>query len=284
MRLSAPIALISLAAAFAPLMQQESPDGADTGSEMGLWTDSDGSSVTIGEGTHHADHSGSGTSGSAPEPQDSSGGVPGGSAPAEGGDGLGGNPREIVDVLVPCPGVGECTDTDPAVDAITLRDLVNFSPTEATIRMEPDGWMVAGRPANFIAETAAGATATGSTAEQTVGTLLGRPIAVRFTPVSYNWSWGDGSADTVTTPGRTWEDLGLPRFSETATSHVFTERGTVTVSLSVSYVVDYALSRGAWTRVSGTVATAATVDAYVGTAKTVLVDGTCVEYPGDPGC
>jgi hypothetical protein len=150
--------------------------------------------------------------------------------------------------------------------------------------MEPDGWMLVGLPANFLAGTGTEGIEDDGLAEVASGTLLGRPISVRFTPVSYTWSWGDGSSDTVATTGRTWEDLGLRRFSETATSHVYRERGAVAVTLDVAYAVEYSFDGSAWTGVTGTVSTAAAIDAYVGTAKTVLVDGNCTDHPDDPGC
>jgi hypothetical protein len=213
--------------------------------------------------------------------RDTTDATPGASEPSGGDDGLGGNPRQIIDVLDGCPVAGECADAEaPAPDAVTLSDLASFSPSAAVIRMEPSGWMLTGLPANFIADTEAGRAAF----EETVGTLLGGPISVRFTPTAYTWSWGDGSSDTVATAGRTWEELGVPRFSETATSHVYGERGTVTVSLQITHRVEYSLGGAPWTSVVGTVATSAAIDAYVGTARTVLVDGDCTEHPDDPGC
>jgi hypothetical protein len=161
-----------------------------------------------------------------------------------------------------------------------VSDLASFSPRTAVIRMEPSGWMLTGLPANFIADTVAGRAAP----EETIGVLLGRPISLRFTPTSYTWSWGDGSSDTVTTAGRTWEELGVPRFTETDTSHVYDERGTVTVSLEIAHRVEYSVDGAPWTTVVGTVATAATVEAYVGTARTVLVDGDCIDHLDGAGC
>jgi hypothetical protein len=141
--------------------------------------------------------------------------------------------------------------------------------------MEPDGWMIRGLPANFIAEA-------GTNSHE--GTLFNSPVAVRFTPTSYNWDWGDGSTDVFAVPGATWKDLDLPRFSETATSHVFVERGDTTVTLAVDYSVDVSLQGGSWITIDGTVAAATTLEARVLTGRTVLVDGDCAEDPRGPGC
>ncbi|RUQ86905.1 hypothetical protein ELQ93_08145 [Labedella gwakjiensis] len=198
--------------------------------------------------------------------------MPGSSSPSPDGSGLGGNPRRIIDDLDPCP---ECAVEQGPAAPLTLQDLASFAPSASAIRMEPDGWMLRGLPANFIADAT----------EQTVGgSLLGRPIDVRFAPASYTWTWGDGHADTFSQSGRTWSDLGLPRFSETATSHTYTERGTVTVGLSVAHSVAYRLGDGEWVTVDGTVAATVDLDAYVGTARTVLVPADCVADPSADGC
>lgn len=235
---------------------------------------SGGDALDVGASdTKRASPPGVDSSGGGATDTDPGGVAPGTSSPSTDGSGLGGNPRRIVDDLDPCP---ECeSDAAPSTTPLTLRDLVSFSPTVPSIRMEPDGWMLRGLPANFIADTS----------QQTVnGTLLGRPIDVRFAPSSFTWTWGDGQTDTVDEAGRTWEDLGLERFSKTATSHTYAERGTVTVSLRVSYGVSYRFDGGAWQTVEGTVAASAALDAYVGSAQTVLVPDDCRSAPGADGC
>ena len=88
----------------------------------------------------------------------------------------------------------------------------------------------------------------------------------------------------MTEPGRTWEQLGVPRFTETATSHIYRDRGTVTVSLSVASSASYRFDGGDWRTVDGSVTTTTSLDAYVGTARTVLVPGDCVHRPHADGC
>jgi hypothetical protein len=183
------------------------------------------------------------------------------------------DPRTIRDTLGVC--LAGCGSDAPPEPVVTLSDLASFSPTTPTIRMEPDGWMLTGLPANFIADT---------TINTHDGVLLGHDVTVRFTPTTYTWAWGDGTTDTFTTPGRTWEDLGVDDFTATDTSHTYTDRGTVTVSLTVGYTVAYALTGGTWHTVDGTVTATHTLDAYVGTADTVIVDGDCHTDPTAPGC
>jgi hypothetical protein len=280
--------LVLVASLALPLTQVVAADGRDdTGSEMGMPVggSANGSSVDISGSERSSGGGGSGAGDGAPtdsgqgstdsgQGSGGSGISPGTSAPSTDGSGLGGNPRRIITDLDPCP---DCSEDDPPADApaITLSDLASFSPSRPTFRMEPNGWMLRGLPANFIADPRD---------ETTSGTLLGRPIDVRFMPVSYTWTWGDGTADTVTEPGRTWEELRLPRFSETPTSHVYTERGTVTVGLDVAYAVAFRFGGGDWVTVDGSVSAQTTLNAYVGSAQTVLVPGDCRADPVAIGC
>jgi hypothetical protein len=141
--------------------------------------------------------------------------------------------------------------------------------------MEPSGWIVRGLPANFVANVSP---------NEHQGELLDRPVVVRFEPVNYSWNWGDGTSDTFDKPGQRWEDLGVERFTSTATSHEYSDRGPVTVSVEVGYAVEYSFGDGSWTAVSGSVSATATLAATVVSAKTVLVDGDCAEDPSGPGC
>ncbi|RUQ97503.1 hypothetical protein [Labedella endophytica] len=199
-----------------------------------------------------------------------------GSDGATRGDGGSADPRDIQDSLR-CGETSLCRDTYGAspVPTITLADLASFSPTAPTIRTEPDGWALRGLPINAIADTAV---------NSHDGTLLDHPVTVRFTPHTYRWDWGDGTTTSTTTAGSTWEDVDLPRFSETATSHVYIERGTVTVTLHVDYSVEYQLDGDAWTSVTGTVNATSTDRIYVGTATTVIVPDDCNADPLGIGC
>ncbi|PSL39690.1 hypothetical protein CLV49_3335 [Labedella gwakjiensis] len=201
---------------------------------------------------------------------------PGGSGvspnPDTSSPGTGVDPTQITDTLGTCRS-DRCGDT--GTRSITLTDLASFTPTTPAIHMEPDGWALRGRPANAIAET---------TTNTHDGTLLGHAVTVRFTPTAYRWDWGDGSQNVFSTPGATWENLGVPRFSETDTSHTYSDRGTVEVSLAVDYSVAFRFGDGEWITVEGTVSSANTVDVYVGTAKTVNVPDDCDADPTAPGC
>lgn len=159
---------------------------------------------------------------------------------------------------------------------VRISDLVNFIPEQPTAVMEPEGWAVVGLPVNLVAEAS---THTRS------GMLLGYEAEVRFTPVRFQWDYGDGTRATTATGGAAWKALDLPEFSETATSHVFRTRGTWTVNVAVEYAADYRFADEPWQRIGGTLAVSSTpLTAVSLDARTVLVGGDCVGNPGGPGC
>ncbi len=142
--------------------------------------------------------------------------------------------------------------------------------------MEPDGWTVAGLDTNFYAIT---------DPHVVNGTLLGRPADVRFTPVAFHWTYGDGTGATKPTKGGTWAALGTEEFDPTPTSHVYEQLGDYTITLSITFAAEYRFAGGAWRPVVGTITLPAN-DLYlrVGTAQTVLVEHDCIQNPGGPGC
>lgn len=164
---------------------------------------------------------------------------------------------------------------DPTL-IVRVSDLVNFRSTAPAQVMEPSGWAVTGLPINFYAVASANVKS---------GMLLGYPADVRFTPVSYHWDYGDGTATTLRSGGASWAARGLAEFSATPTSHVFTSRGVIAVTLSVEYAAEYRFASQTWRSVQGTLALSADpLIAVAGDAKTVLVGQDCSRNPTGPGC
>ena len=198
---------------------------------------------------------------------DSSGdpGVPGTGTPSCGPD--------SVD-LRPC-GRSTPTDDDSGIPAVTIADLARFAPTGAPLAAEPENVGVAGLPANFLAT---------ASVQSVTGELFGRPITVRFTPVGYDFSFGDGRTATATTGGRSWADLGQAQFTPTATSHVYADRGTYSASVDVRYSAEVDFGTG-WIPIDGEVtATGAAQEIRIFSAHTALVAYTCTQRPDSPGC
>jgi hypothetical protein len=147
---------------------------------------------------------------------------------------------------------------------ITMADIASFRPAPPTISGEPDGWAIAGLPANFVAD---------APQEVVVGELLGQPAEVRFTPLSFGWSYGDGATRSTASAGETWTSSGAEAFSPTPTSHVYEDRGTVEALLTVTYRAEYRFLGPDWIPVLGTLDIASPgAQIRVVIASTMLVD------------
>lgn len=163
----------------------------------------------------------------------------------------------------------------PSLPTVTIADLAQFAPPPVAATAEPGDVAIVGMPANFVS----------AASTQTVsGTLFGVAITVRFTPVAYDYTYGDGTATTRDAPGRTWAELGQAQFTTTPTSHVYRERGTYRADVDVRYAAEVDLGTG-WLPVAGELRTDGPGrDIRVLEARTALVAHTCAENPGAPGC
>lgn len=215
----------------------------------------------------------------------SSGGHAAGEDPSSQGQG-GHVPRIIYDEFVPdvtCDSSDEaCFRKDPAAEpadagfpAVTLADLASFRPATPEFAGEPAGFGVVRMPTNFVAA---------ASAQDIPGVLLGYPVTVRFTPVAYVFSYGDGQSLRTATGGVAWAASGSPQFTPTDTSHAYQERGVYLSSVATEYSAAVDFGAG-WRAVDGVV-TARTGDypVQVVEARTALVERTCAEDPRGPGC
>lgn len=199
-----------------------------------------------------------------------------GGSPGDAGNNSGGNPDTTRDDFTRCFLEEVDCEDDPGTPPITIQDIARFRPTPGTQKMQPDGWTIAGLHTNFYAQTST---------HVVNGQLLGRPAAVRFTPISYSWAYGDGETATKSTKGDTWKRLGIPEFERTPTSHVYDEVGEYTITLRITFAAEYRFGSSGWRPVVGTITLPAN-DLHIraGTAKTVLVDEHCLANPSGPGC
>lgn len=173
-----------------------------------------------------------------------------------------------------CYGVGPGKSVP--VQPVTLADIVAFRPDAGVDRMEPDGWMIVGLDTNFYAS---------SDIQVRSGTLLGQPASVRFTPVAWYWTYGDGTGRSSSTPGATWAALGVGEFDPTSTSHVYRAPGRYVIELSIDFAAEYRFATGAWVDIPGVLNVPANpLTAVAGYAKTVLVERDCTLDPTGPGC
>jgi hypothetical protein len=181
----------------------------------------------------------------------------------------------------PCgDGLHGAPDTSPRDDytitVITLSDIARFRPAPGIQRMEPNGWVIVGLPANIysIVDT-----------QIVPGELLGQPADVRFTPISWQWNYGDGESAALTTKGGTWTALRLHEFDTTPTSHTYQQAGNYTIRLNIAYRAEYRIAGAPFTPITGTLTLPANeLHITASGAKTVLVDRDCTAAPRGPGC
>lgn len=127
------------------------------------------------------------------------------------------------------------TPTPPS----SLSDVAQFAPGDASFVQEPAGWSLPLLPMNMFS--------TAQTITES-GDLLGWPIEVRFTPVSYRWSMGDGATRVSSTPGSSW---GSRQFSTTATSHAYELSGDYLLRHWVTYEASYRFDGGSFVSLPG---------------------------------
>lgn len=168
---------------------------------------------------------------------------------------------------------GRCVGSSPSKNVDkpeSVNDLESFRPVRPGQRSEPSGWTIAGLPTNFV---------TTARTHIVSGTLAGYPADVRFIPIGYRRTFGDGAHQSMKSKGARWAQP----WSATRTSHVYAAPGSFTVGVTVTYRAEYRYGSGAWTRLGGAVTrTAPELALRAFGADTVLVARTCVA--GAIGC
>jgi hypothetical protein len=199
-------------------------------------------------------------------------------APSSPPDGDGFVTDPIATTPVPGPGDPGFVFRDPfgVINPVTMSDLRRFHPKAGGDHMQPAGWAVVGLSTNFYS----------TVGEQVLrGRLLKHHVVVRFTPVGWRWSYGDGTSRLLSMPGSTWESQRVLEFDPTPTSHIYTARGDFTIRLGIEFTAEYRFANGDWTPVTGILTVPAKPLAItVGDATTVLVGEDCSANPAGPGC
>jgi hypothetical protein len=124
--------------------------------------------------------------------------------------------------------------------ALVLQEMRRLPIRPTTVTVEPVPTTLVNFATAFAAET--------QTQTFTV-TLLGQPVAVRVTPISYVYDFGDGTSLGPT------EDHGA-RYPSPTVTHLYLTPGAVDASVSVTYRGEFSVGGGQWIPVPGT----ATVD------------------------
>lgn len=159
---------------------------------------------------------------------------------------------------------------------VSLDDVRHLLGSAGVAGMEPNGWAVVGTNTNFFSSA--------SVLTRTTR-LLDEKASVRFTPIAWHWSYGDGTAATLGSAGASWKAQNIEEFDRTPTSHVFRQRGTFTVTLQVEFSAEYKFADSGWILIDGTLTLPSNPLAVsAGDATTVLVGRDCTQTPAGPGC
>jgi hypothetical protein len=262
---------LALLVSIAPVPTAASGDCYSNSTWTGVCTSNSGSQVDLSAGgTVPGNGSAANPGGGAPPAGGGTGTAPGAAqpdsvAPAEDAE------EEDCGPLNRCGGY-----TVVMIPDVTVDDLASFRPDRPTLSGEPAGFGVVGMPTNLVA----------TASEQVLtGTLLDWDVTVRFTPAGYVFDHGDGTSARHSTGGSTWAASGAAQFTPTETSHVYRARGTYDVGVTVQYAAAVDFGDGRWRDVPGFVtATTGGYGVRVVEVRTALVDETCAEDPGGPGC
>ena len=137
---------------------------------------------------------------------------------------------------------------DPRTITITTREAATLIAQGSGITRQPPGPKVIISKA-FIVYT-------NPAVRYQTTTILGAPIEVEFTPVSYTWGWGDGTTTTTTDPG-------APYPHQTVT-HYYQHTATgVTTTLTTTWTTRFRpAGESQWRPIEGTITTTETSTPY----------------------
>ena len=177
---------------------------------------------------------------------------------------------ETEDLGIRCamPGTPESEEAPPVVITVTREDFARL-PVEP---LEPhagpaEGWL----PVNMVNVLYT------EPDDQLLSTeLLGTPVAIRATPVSYHWDLGDGNTITTTDPGE-------PYPSEVV-SATYTQEGWYDITLTTTFSGQFSVDGGEWQDIDGTIeVTSDPVPIYSKSLESRLVNGDVpVDEDADP--
>ena len=138
--------------------------------------------------------------------------------------------------------------TQPRTITITTRQAATLIASGSGITRQPPGPKVVISKA-FIVYT-------NPTVRYQTTTILGTPIEVEFTPISYTWGWGDGTTTTTTDPG-------APYPNQTVTHYYQHTATAVTTTLTTTWTTRFRpAGESQWRLIEGTITTTETSTPY----------------------
>lgn len=157
---------------------------------------------------------------------------------------------------------------------ITPERFREFPIAASEIASQPDGFSLRNGHAHMYASS--------ETQDFNI-TLFDQDVRVRAIPMSYVWSYGDGSSRTLDFPGEPRPNHNFE--DQTPSSHLYKETGDFTVGMSTRFRGEYSTEGGPWTPIPG-VATVPSESMVMSVWRTkkLLVSTDCVSNPSGPGC
>jgi hypothetical protein len=114
-------------------------------------------------------------------------------------------------------------------------------------------------------------------------TIFDQDVRIRAIPISYGWSYGDGTSKRLSFPGLPMAQRGFD--VPTTTSHVYKETGDFGVGLSTRFRGEYSTEGGPWTPIPGVAnVPSESITMSVWRTKKILVAENCNQGSSGPGC
>lgn len=194
--------------------------------------------------------------------------------------GLGGDGSKPVDCVGlrknTGPGTQGAGTPAPPPPTISTEDFQSLTIPASTLKSQLGGFTLKGAHTNLYAD--------GGT--QHLDTIvLGQPVTVKATPISYTFTYGDGTKLTTKTPGAPVAGNGNGFDIQTETSHIYTTTGIFTATLTTTYTGQFSVNNGPYQPIPGTANTTSTpLNIDVWRTKHYRVAEPCNKNNTAPGC
>lgn len=168
----------------------------------------------------------------------------------------------------------EIPGAEDDIAKVTLTDFRKLSILASIIVSQPESFSLRNGHAHMYAK---------AETQNFAVTIFDQNVRIRAIPVSYIWSYGDGTSRTLNFPGGA---MAQRSFDEpTSTSHVYSETGDFRVGLTTRFRGEYSTEGGPWTPVPGVAnVLSEQVMMSVWRTKKILVAENCSQASDAPGC
>lgn len=129
----------------------------------------------------------------------------------------------------------------PPRPTITQHDFATLKIPAAQLHTQLNGFSLRNAHTNVYAN---------SNTQTLHTTILNQPVTIRATPTNYTFNYGDGNTLTTTNPGKPTTGDGLT--TQTPTSHIYTQTGHYTITLTTTYRGEYSINNGPYQPIPGT--------------------------------